>query len=199
MADCAPLIVGLGGTLRHGSSTQLAVEATLAHASRLGADTLMLAGPALEMPFYAPEIPARTPQAAALVEALRRADGIIIGSPGYHGSVSGLLKNALDYVEDLSKDTRPYFDGRSVGLVAAGAGMQGAVTTLGMLRDITHALRGSPTPFGVAFNSADKSEARLAQTDDHLHLLARQVVEAARSSMNGSDLQNAVESVLEGR
>lgn len=199
MSDCPPLVVGLGGTLRQGSSTQLAVEDALAHAARMGADTLMLPGPDLEMPFYAPEVPDRTQQAAALVDALRRADGIIIGSPGYHGSVSGLLKNALDYVEDLSNDPRPYFDGRSVGLIAAGAGMQGAVTTLGMLRDITHALRGSPTPFGVAFNSADKSEARLAQTSDHLHLLARQVVEGAGSSIISVVSKNAVEGVLERR
>lgn len=189
MSNCSPLIVGLGGTLRHGSSTQVAVEDALAHASRMGAATVMLTGPELDMPFYAPEKRNRTPQAVALADALRRADGIIIGSPGYHGSVSGLLKNALDYVEDLSKDARPYFDGRSVGLIAAGAGMQGAVTTLGMLRDITHALRGSPTPFGVAFNSADKSEARLAQTAEHLQLLARQVVDGASSLMTGRHTQ----------
>lgn len=176
-----PFIVGMGGTLRPGSSTQVAVEQTLAHAEALGARTRMFAGPDLAFPFYAPESPDRTEQAADLVGALRIADGIVIGSPGYHGSVSGLIKNALDYAEDLSRDTRPYFDGRPVGLISGGAGMQGAVTTLGMLRDITHALRGAPTPYGVAFNSADKSEERISQTDGQLALLAKQVLLSLQS------------------
>jgi len=171
-----PFIVGIGGTLRPGSSTQTAVERALVHAQSLGATTRMFAGPDLELPFYAPETPDRTRQAINLVDALRLADGIVIGSPGYHGSVSGLIKNALDYAEDLSRDMRPYLDGRPVGLIAAGAGMQAAVTTLGMLRDITHALRGAPTPYGVAFNSADKSEERISQTDGQITLLATQVL-----------------------
>ena len=63
-----------------------------------------------------------------------RADGILLGSPGYHGGVSGLVKNALDYTEDMRGDERPYFDGRPVGAVATGAGWQGAVTTLTAMR-----------------------------------------------------------------
>ncbi|GAA6155957.1 MAG: NAD(P)H-dependent oxidoreductase [Alphaproteobacteria bacterium] len=179
MADCAPLIVGLGGTLRHGSSTQFAVERALDYAGRLGATTRMFAGPELELPFYAPETPDRSQRATALVDALRQADGVVIGSPGYHGSVSGLIKNALDYAEDLSRDPRPYLDGRAVGLIAAGAGMQAAVTTLGMLRDVTHALRGTPTPYGVVFNSTDKSRERTSKTELQLETLAEQIVALA--------------------
>ena len=51
-------------------------------------------------------------------------------SPGYHGAVSGLVKNALDYVEDLRDEPRPYLDGRAVGCVAIALGWQAAVTTL---------------------------------------------------------------------
>jgi FMN reductase len=84
------------------------------------------------------------------------ADGIILGSPGYHGSISGLVKNALDYAEDLRTDVRPYFSGRAVGCIATAGGWLGAVNTLGALRDIVHALRGWPTPLGAAINSAEK-------------------------------------------
>ena len=84
------------------------------------------------------------------------ADGIIIGSPGYHGSISGLIKNALDYAEDLRTDVRPYFSGRAVGCIATAGGWPGAVNTLGALREIVHALRGWPTPLGAAINSAER-------------------------------------------
>jgi FMN reductase len=87
------------------------------------------------------------------VEVLREADGVVLVSPGYHGTVSGLVKNALDYVEDLRTDERPYLDGRAVGCVAAAQGWQAAVTTLTALRQIVHALRGWPTPLGAAVNS----------------------------------------------
>jgi multimeric flavodoxin WrbA len=40
---------------------------------------------------------------------LRRAHGIIVASPGYHGSMSGLVKNALDYAEDMRDDDDALF------------------------------------------------------------------------------------------
>ncbi|MBB6424687.1 NAD(P)H-dependent oxidoreductase [Sphingopyxis sp. JAI128] len=49
--------------------------------------------------------------------ALRAADGIIVASPAYHGTVSGVAKNALDYVRDLVSEAQPYFDGRAAGLI----------------------------------------------------------------------------------
>ena len=71
-----------------------------------------------------------------LIAALRRADGVIIATPCYHGSVSGLLKNALDYVEDMAQDPHPYFDGRAVGLIVCGSGWQTTAITLSALRSI---------------------------------------------------------------
>ena len=91
---------------------------------------------------------------AELVEAVRKADGILVSAPGYHGSISGLVKNALDYLEDLAKDERPYLDGRAVGLIATAYGDQATMSTLLTLRSIVHALRGWPTPFAAAINSA---------------------------------------------
>jgi FMN reductase len=124
-------------------------------AQRAGARTRLISGPLLQLPLYQPESPERGEGARFLVGELALADGIVIGSPGYHGSISGLVKNALDYAEDLRTDARPYFSGRPVGCIATAGGWPGAVNTLGALRDIVHALRGWPTPLGAAINSAD--------------------------------------------
>jgi FMN reductase len=150
-----PFIVALGGALRENSSTEKAMRLVLAEAARAGATTLLITGQALNLPLYAPDHAHRTPAAQGLVEALARADGIILGSPGYHGSISGVVKNALDYAEDLRGDARPYFTNRAVGCIATAGGWPGAVNTLGALRDIVHALRGWPTPLGVAINTAE--------------------------------------------
>ncbi len=151
----SPYIVAVGGTLRPNSSTEWAMRHVLAAAERAGARTKLISGAQLQLPLYQPENQERGEGARFLVAELSRADGIIVGSPGYHGSISGLVKNALDYAEDLRTDARPYFSGRAVGCIATAGGWPGAVNTLGALRDIVHALRGWPTPLGAAINSAE--------------------------------------------
>src|SRR2546423_7305539 len=138
----APHVVGIGGTTRAGSSTEKALRYALHTCEEYGATTTLFTGEDLAaLPHYAPEEPDRTEGARRLLEEIRRADGVIIGSPGYHGSVSGLVKNAVDYTEDLRDDpTRCYLTGMPVGLIATGAGWQGTVTTLESLRAIVHAL-----------------------------------------------------------
>ena len=100
---------------------------------------------------------ARTPRTRALVSALRNADAIVVGSPGYHGGVSGLLKNAIDYVEEMANDYLPYFSGKPVGCVATALGWQGCTSNLQALRCIVHSLRGWSTPLGIALNTKDTS------------------------------------------
>lgn len=153
--DSRPHIVGIGGTTRPASSTEKALRVALRACEESGASVTVFTGEELaQLPLYAPELPDRIPLALRLVEELRRADGVIVASPGYHGSVSGLVKNALDYVEDMrDDDPQCYFSGRAVGCIATGAGWQGVVTTLEAMRAIVHALRGWPTPMGAAINA----------------------------------------------
>lgn len=150
-------IVGIGGTTRPGSSTEKALRFALDVCREEGAAvTAFTAGELAGLPPYDPERPERTATALRLLEEIRRADGLIIASPGYHGGISGLIKNALDYTEDLRDDSRPYFTGMPVGCIATGMGWQGTVSTLQALRDVVHALRGWPTPMGAALNTASE-------------------------------------------
>jgi FMN reductase len=150
------LIVAIGGTTRPNSSTECALRLALKGVASEGARVLLLGGADLDIPLYAPERPERSEKAKRLVSALHQADGILIGSPGYHGGLSGLVKNALDYVEDLRNDAAPYFEGRPVGCIVTAAGWQGSMTTLTSMRSIVHALRGWPTPLGVCINTATR-------------------------------------------
>lgn len=150
-----PFIVGLGGTLRANSSTERALRLCLESVERQGGRTRLFAAEDLDLPMYAPHELNRTPRALELVTALRDADAVVVGSPGYHGAVSGLVKNALDYIEDLREDPRVYLDNTPWGCISCAYGWQAAVGTLTQLRGIGHALRAWPTPLGVAINSAE--------------------------------------------
>src|ERR1700742_2608280 len=183
----APLVVGLGGTLRANSSTERALRFCLGSVERQGGRTRFFAGRDLDLPMYAPHELERTPKALELVNTLREADAVVVGSPGYHGAVSGLVKNALDYIEDLREDPRVYLDNTPWGCISCAFGWQAAVGTLGQLRSIGHALRAWPTPLGVAINSADQiwddaggpvDEPR-ANTLDHLAVHAVAFLRAA--------------------
>lgn len=184
-SSAKPLVVGIGGTTRAGSSTERALRIALAAAEEAGARTDLLDGPFLaRLPLFAPEKQARSEEQRQLVDIVRRADGLIVASPGYHGGVSGLVKNALDLLEDLREDKRCYLDGRAVGCIVTAAGWQAAVTTLESLRAIVHALRGWPTPFGATLNTSEKVfDAAGACTDakvaNQLVTVGRQVVEFA--------------------
>ncbi|HEU0086064.1 MAG TPA: NADPH-dependent FMN reductase [Pseudonocardiaceae bacterium] len=177
-------VVGIGGSMRADSQSERALSAVLAGARAAGAETVAITGLDLVLPFYDPAVTERTEVAHRLVAELRAADGVVLVSPGYHGTVSGLVKNALDYVEDLRDDPRPYLDGRAVGCVAIAQGWQATVTTLTALRSIVHALRGWPTPLGAALNSGqvafdqhgNPSDPAVART---LRTIGQQVVEFA--------------------
>lgn len=145
-------ILGLGGSSRPGSTSERALRIALARAAALGAETDLLTGPDLMLPIY--QYGVLDGRGERLVEKVKWAECIIVSSPGYHGAPSGMIKNALDYIEELHTHNRPYFDGMAVGCIAVADGWQAAVSTLQGLRVIVHALRGWPTPLGVSVNNA---------------------------------------------
>jgi FMN reductase len=177
------LVVGIGGTIRPGSSTDRALRGALESAEAQGAETRCFAGEELAgLPLFSPADDLRSPEATELIETVRRADGLIVASPGYHASISGMVKNALDYLEDLREDERPYLSGRGVGCIATGAGWQATVSTLAALRAIVHALRGWPTPLGAAINTApDADEEDRRRATFQLETIGTEVVEFART------------------
>ena len=148
-------IVGIGGTARQDSTTEKALRAALDAAQRLGAQTELFSADELDLPMYGSA--ALTPRANALIDAIRRSDGILIASPSYHGSISGQVKNALDYVEELSRDERPYFEGRAVGCIVCAYGAQSIGTAIIAMRSVVHALRGWPTPLAAGISAVGLS------------------------------------------
>lgn len=180
----AVTVVGIGGSAGPGSTTERAVRIALGAAARRGARTQLIGGSELVLPLYDAAEAGRSALGRKLVASVASADGIIIGTPAYHGSISGMMKNALDYVEELRTDERPYLSGRAVGCISVARGCQGAGSALAAVRTTVHALRGWPTPLGVTVNTEPMPFDSGERLDDlrireRLELLANQVVEFA--------------------
>ncbi len=181
----APLVVGIGGTIGGVSSTERALRIALEAAEREGFRTRMFGGADMaRLPLYDPRATSRTADEQAFVDAVRQASAVIIASPGYHGSISGVVKNALDLLEETAKDARPYLADMPVGLIATAYGWQATGSTIAALRSIVHALRGWPTPFAAAINTQvtkfdDEGGASDPAVIEQLGLIGRQVARFA--------------------
>src|ERR1700736_86229 len=104
-------VVGLGGSLRAESTSRAALQVALDGAAASGAVTQLIWVRDLDLPLYTAEhaIPAAARQFA---ETVYGADAMIWSSPTYHGSVSGSLKNALDWLILLAERTPPYLSNK---------------------------------------------------------------------------------------
>ena len=125
------------------------LRAALGLAERLGAETERFNAAELDLPMYPAHSAERTDDARRWLAAAARADGLIVATPGYHGTIAAGVKNMLDYLDDF----RPtLLDGRAVGCIACSFGDQAAPQALMALRSAVHALRAWPTPLGVTLS-----------------------------------------------
>ncbi|MEH3052425.1 MAG: NAD(P)H-dependent oxidoreductase [Patulibacter minatonensis] len=149
-----PLVVGISGSMRFGTANEQALRVVLDRVDELGGRTQLIPGSRLILPNFDDETEPEA-QARWLLDAVEEAEGVVLCSPSYHGGMTGLLKNGLDYLELLADRPRPYLRGLPVATIATGDGWQGPNSTLLALRQTVHALQGWPTPLGVAQNLSD--------------------------------------------
>lgn len=129
------VLLGLSGALRAGSlNTKLVREAAMA----FGADRFVLAD--LRLPLYDGDLETGTgiPEGVrTLAGQIRDASAVVISTPEYNQSLSGVLKNALDWVSRV--EGKPWL-GKPVALLSAAAGRSGGARA-------NYALRLAMQPF----------------------------------------------------
>jgi azobenzene reductase len=112
----------------------------------------------LHLPLYSPDTQPLHPNAQYLLETITDADGLIFATPEYHGSVSGMMKNALDYMDANQ------VSGKSVLSVSSAGGPMG-VSSLSHLQSIVRNLHGFNSPdwisIGAGYNRFDSDGAPL--------------------------------------
>lgn len=138
--------------MRAPSRTAAAAELALAGAAGTGATVALLTVRELDLPMFddredTASYPARV---WAFIEAIRQADGLILASPVYHGTPSGALKNALDFVHLAGRNA---LAGKVAGLLSV-AGGGTAINAINTLDYAARALRLWTVPTTVAIPGA---------------------------------------------
>jgi FMN reductase len=169
-------ITGICGSLRPGSYTRMALEVALRGARETGTEATLVDLRDYQLNFCdGKENESGYPKDVfRLREEVKRAPGLILGTPEYHGGVSGVLKNALDLMgfEEL--------EGKMIGLIGVSGGALGAVHALGHLRTVGRALHAWVIPEQVAIAEAwnvfdEKGNLKNSELEKRLLQLGRQV------------------------
>ena len=172
-------IAGICGSLQPNGTTKMALSIALKGASEYDVSTNLVELRDYELDFYGKAGgEANSPDVARLRSEITKSQGIIIGSPEYHGSLSGVLKNMFDLmsIED--------FETKIIGLVGVAGGQIGAINSLNTMKTICRNLHSWVLPqevsianSGQAFNS--EGNAVDPALEDRLRNVGRQVVKFA--------------------
>lgn len=137
-----PHVVGLCGSRRDGSYTLRALEETLSGVEAAGGTAHLLDLATLDLPVFDPDSDAGE-NAEQLRRAVRDADAVVLATPMYHGSYSGVLKNAIDYCGSEE------FEDKTVGLLVVSGGSFPS-SALDHLRVVCRSLRAWVLPLQAA-------------------------------------------------
>lgn len=174
-------IIGLSGSMRKPSATGRAVELALEGAAELGASIEFVELADLDLPFCDGRIELDTypDNVQSFRELIRGAQGIIIGTPEYHNSMTGALKNAIDlcHWDDFAQ--------KMVGVIGVAGGAIGAINAINHTRTVMRGVGAWVVPHQVSIAHSGKTfdqtlELQEQQLHDRLQRLGRDVTKFAR-------------------
>ncbi|WP_233007913.1 NADPH-dependent FMN reductase [Rheinheimera faecalis] len=167
-------VVGLSGSLNENSRTTIALQQCLSFIEASGHSTHLFDLKTKNIPFFSEANRQVSLTAQAMIDEIRTADALIIATPEYHGSYSGVLKNALDYLTKSEVETK------AIGLIGVGAGQYGGYSAIDALANVMKTLHGIVLPLQVSLsNSHVVIQNNQVQCEKHsyrLKLLAEQVI-----------------------
>lgn len=144
-------IVALCGSPRQNSKTEMAVKRALRGVGE-GGETELIRLSECPLPLH------NGSSGGEVVEAVREfrsriqnADALLIGTPVYHGSFTGVLKNALDWLGFAE------LEGKMIGLIGVAGGAGGAYEALNGLRSVGRALHAWVLPQQVSVEDASRA------------------------------------------
>jgi NAD(P)H-dependent FMN reductase len=147
-------ILGVGGSMRQGSYSALALKLVLEEAKKYQSESYMLELGKINLPLYNPSEASSDHTSSynnnnnyndleKITKTLKWADAFILASPDYHGSMSGALKNFLDYFWEE-------FAGKTFGYIVASH--EKGLTVVDQMRTAVRQCYGWSMPYNISIN-----------------------------------------------
>jgi chromate reductase, NAD(P)H dehydrogenase (quinone) len=179
-------VLGISGSLRRDSFNTALLRAA---AERLPGGVEFVAFERLaEIPAYDSDVEeaGETAEAvAALREAMREADAVLVSTPEYNSSIPGALKNALDWASRPAGESA--LMGTPAAVIGASTGMFGGVWAQAETRKVLGALGGRVLerefPFARAQDAYEDGQLRLTpEQSDALEEIVRELIASAEEA-----------------
>jgi NAD(P)H-dependent FMN reductase len=159
-------VLGVGSSMRQISYSTAALRIILEKVGRNNAESKLLDLQKTRLPMlYSQDDTQEIVQVTGLV---KWADAFVLATPDYHGSMSGSLKNFLDYFWSE-------FAGKTFGYIVASH--EKGLTVMDQMRTAVRQCYGWSMPYGVSINPEDdfndKREVISTKLSSRLDMLAR--------------------------
>jgi NAD(P)H-dependent FMN reductase len=144
-------VLGVAGSMRQDSYSTLGLRMVLEEAKKYYSESYLLELRDINLPLYDPSGPSSNDLSfnnsnnvlEKITTALKWADALVLASPDYHGSMSGTLKNFLDYFwED--------FAGKTFGYIIASH--EKGLTVADQMRTAVRQCYGWSMPYNISIN-----------------------------------------------
>jgi NAD(P)H-dependent FMN reductase len=182
-------IVGIGGSLRQRSYSYLALEYAMSLLTRMGCCTHIVDLRQTRLPFCngdKRELAAHA-EVTQLRAAVSKAHAIVLSTPEYHGSLSGVLKNALDLLD------REHLEGKVTGAIS----VLGGPPSSNALNDLSKIMRSChawviPQHIAIGHASAVFIDGQIRDVDLQ-HRFEQFAASLARTASRMHDLEQLAE------
>ena len=162
--------LGIAGSMRQASYSTLVLKMVLEEAKKYKTDIRILDLRQVNLPLYNPSTPNESSNndIEKISKLLKWADSIILSSPDYHGSMSGAIKNFLDYFWEE-------FAGKTFGYIVASH--EKGLTVADQMRTAIRQCYGWSMPYNISINGEkdfnSKREIVNSTLVDRIKILAR--------------------------
>jgi NAD(P)H-dependent FMN reductase len=165
-------ILGIAGSMRKDSFGTKILKIVLDIASKYEAKTSLLELRKANMPLFNPDLSTQSDiNMQKATDQVNWADAFVLVSPDYHGSMSGSMKNFLDYYWEE-------FAGKTFGYICTSH--EKGLTVMDQMRTTVRQCYGWSLPYGISVNgSEDFNEEREVINNllnKRLKMLARDLV-----------------------
>ncbi len=157
-----PRILCFAGSLRKDSLNKKLARQAMELVQAAGAEATFLDLKQYPLPVYDGDIEAESglPKNAGQIKELMKAhDAFLIASPEYNSSISGALKNAIDWASRPVPGEKPLvcFSGKVAGLMAASPGALGGLRGLIVVRSLLSNIGVIVVPEQIAISKAQEA------------------------------------------